>query len=77
MLDRAIEGTVVMSMELEQMFNNFLEGRVPTMWETWAYPSLKTLYNWFDDLLERVAFMRGWCHDGPRKSYWISGMFFP
>lgn len=51
MLDRAIEGTVVMSMELEQMFNNFLDGKVPSMWITWAYPSLKPLNSWFDDLV--------------------------
>lgn len=77
MLDRAIEGTVVMSMELEQMFNNFLDGKVPSMWITWAYPSLKPLNSWFDDLIDRIHFMRGWCHDGPRKSYWIPALFFP
>jgi len=28
-LDKAIEGTVVMSMDLERMFNNFLNNKVP------------------------------------------------
>jgi len=77
MLDKAIEGTVVMSLDLELMFNDFLLGNVPSGWVKWAYPSLKPLHSWFNDLIERVSFMRGWCHDGPRKSYWISAMFFP
>lgn len=77
MLDKAIEGTVVMSMDLEEMFNDFLAGKVPTMWVKWAYPSLKPLFSWFDDLLTRVIFMRAWCIEGPRKSYWLSAMFFP
>lgn len=76
-LDKAIEGTVVMSMELEQMYFDFLDGKVPNMWEKWAYPSLKPLASWYDDLLKRIDFMRGWCHDGPCKSYWIPGLFFP
>ena len=29
-LGKAIEGTVVMSMELERMFNNFLNNKVPS-----------------------------------------------
>jgi len=28
-LDKAIQGTVVMSMELEMMFNDFLNNKVP------------------------------------------------
>ncbi len=32
-LDKAILGTVVMSMELEQMFNNFINNKVPVLWE--------------------------------------------
>ena len=28
-LDKAIQGTVVMSMDLESMFNNFLNNKVP------------------------------------------------
>ena len=50
-LDKAIEGTVVMSMELEMMFNSFLNNKVPALWEKVAYPSLKPLSSWVIDLI--------------------------
>lgn len=50
-LDKAIEGTVVMSMELEMMFNNFLNNKVPSMWEKVGYPSLKPLSSWVNDFI--------------------------
>lgn len=77
LLDKAIEGTVVMSLDLELMFFNFLDGKVPDMWVKWAYPSLKPLNSWFDDLLERITFMRDWVTNGSPKCYWISSFFFP
>jgi len=76
-LDKAIEGTVVMSQALEQMMNDFLDGKVPAMWVNWAYPSLKPLASWFDDFLERIIFMRAWIEEGMPMSYWIPGFFFP
>lgn len=76
-LDLAIEGTVVMSLDLEIMFNNFIDGKVPTKWVTCAYPSLKPLNSWVADLLERVRFMRDWVEKGPPSSFWIPGFFFP
>lgn len=66
-----------MSQALEQMMNDFLDGKVPGMWVNWAYPSLKPLNSWFDDFLERVIFMRGWLEEGMPMSYWIPGFFFP
>jgi dynein heavy chain len=77
MLDKAIEGTVVMSMELELMFNSFLAGKVPASWVKWAYPSLKPLNSWMSDLIERVTFMRNWVEKGPPMTFWIPGFFFP
>jgi dynein heavy chain len=50
-LDKAIEGTVVMSMELEMMFNSFMNNKVPLGWEKVAYPSLKPLSSWVNDLI--------------------------
>jgi dynein heavy chain len=77
MLDQAIEGTVVMSLELETMYNNFLDGKVPASWVKWAYPSLKPLNSWIEDLIARVVFMRSWVEKGPPSAYWIPGFFFP
>jgi dynein heavy chain len=77
MLDKAIEGTVVMSLELEVMFNAFLDGKCPPLWVQWAYPSLKPLNSWFSDLIERVTCMRNWVEKGPPLTYWVPGFFFP
>lgn len=52
-------------------------GKVPSAWAKIAYPSLKPLSSWFDDLILRVKFMHRWLTEGPPKSYWISGLYFP
>lgn len=39
-----------MSIELEKMFNSFLDAKVPENWENVAYPSLKPLGSWVTDL---------------------------
>jgi len=76
-LGKAIEGTVVMSMELEHMFNNFLNNRVPILWEKVGYPSLKPLHSWVNDLIARVEFIASWLYQGPPKTYWLPAFFFP
>mmetsp|Transcript_44767 Transcript_44767/g.87731 ORF Transcript_44767/g.87731 Transcript_44767/m.87731 type:complete len:3997 (-) Transcript_44767:184-12174(-) len=76
-LQKALKGLVVMSAELEAMFNAFLFNQVPTMWEAAAYPSLKPLASWFTDLIERLTFMDNWIRNSNPTCYWISGFFFP
>lgn len=49
-LIKAISGTVVMSMDLELMFNKFIDAKVPDNWVKFAYPCLKPLASWFKDL---------------------------
>ena len=76
-LQKAIKGLVVMSSELEAMFNAFIFKQVPAGWEAAAYPSLKPLGSWFDDLVERLRFLDTWIREGPPVCFWISGFFFP
>lgn len=56
-LKKAIKGLVVMSQELEFMYNSFLTNKVPMNWQKVAYPSLKPLSSWIKDFLERVTFI--------------------
>lgn len=76
-LDKAIQGTVVMSAELEAMMGKILDDRVPLPWETAAYPSLKPLASWVVDLIARVNFLSGWLYEGPPASFWAPAFFFP
>jgi len=59
-LDSAIQGLVLMSEELDLMYGCFLKNQVPKNWVDFAYPSLKPLGSWFDDLILRVEFMKNW-----------------
>ncbi|XP_059155726.1 dynein axonemal heavy chain 6-like isoform X2 [Physella acuta] len=76
-LQKAIKGFVVMSEELERVYNAFLNNQVPGLWATAAYPSLKPLGSWVKDLVLRCAFINNWIVHGLPKSYWLSGFFFP
>jgi len=77
MLGKAIKGVVLMGADLEQMYNSFLEQKVPGNWVKVAYPCLKPLNSWVVDFIERIDFMVGWLQKGPPPSFWISCFFFP
>eukprot|EP00960_Hanusia_phi_P050219 760078-Hanusia_phi.AAC.2 len=76
-LRRAIKGLVVMSSDLDSMFQAFQFQRVPANWNSVSYLSLKPLGSWFKDLIERVEFMQKWIERGPPESFWMSAFFFP
>jgi len=76
-LVKAIQGFIVMSEELDNMYNALTNGVVPPNWEKVAYPSLKPFATWFIDLIERVKFMGGWLTKGEPSCFWMSGFFFP
>ncbi len=76
-LQRAIKGEVVMSSELEVMYNAFIFQKVPPVWEEAGYPCLKPLPSWTEDFFARLDFMWRWLEQGPRPAYWLSGFFFP
>ncbi|KAB5518561.1 hypothetical protein PHYPO_G00167460 [Pangasianodon hypophthalmus] len=76
-LQKAIAGLVVMSEEMERIYNSFLNNQVPEYWASAAYPSLKPLGSWVRDLALRTAFIDSWITRGQPKSFWISGFFFP
>lgn len=77
LLDKAIEGTVVMSAELEGMASKFLDNRVPEAWVKVGYPSLKPLSSWTADLIKRIEFISSWLYEGAPKTYWVPAFFFP
>jgi dynein heavy chain len=75
-LNKAIEGLVLFSVDLEKVYDRIFDNRVPDLWHTVGYPSLKLLGSWFLDYLERIKFLDSWIEHGHPANYWISGFFF-
>uniref|UniRef100_A0A8C3P4G2 Dynein axonemal heavy chain 2 n=1 Tax=Chrysemys picta bellii TaxID=8478 RepID=A0A8C3P4G2_CHRPI len=76
-LERGIQGLVVMSTTLEEIFNCIFDARVPPMWER-AYPSQKPLAAWTRDLGQRVEQFARWAETAhPPVLFWLSGFTFP
>lgn len=75
-VDKAIDGFLVMSSDLEDVYNCVFDNRVPDVWHKVAYPSLKPLGSWINDFVERLAFMQKWIDNGSPPTFWVSGFFF-
>jgi len=74
---KALVGQMVMSEELDKLGTAMHNQGVPEMWAAKAYPSMKPLASWDNDLLERLDFLNVWIDGGTPMHYWISGFFFP
>ncbi|XP_037045747.1 dynein heavy chain 2, axonemal [Bradysia coprophila] len=76
-LQKGINGFVVMTDELDEMFYSMLIGQVPHVWKK-AYKSLKKLGSWTRDLLHRVEHFSKWAQTGhPPKIFWLAAFTFP
>ena len=69
-----LQGLVVMSGDLEDVFNNMLVGKVPAVWSAKSYPSLKPLGSYVTDLLERWGMTISWLTDSLTHSltHWLT-----
>ncbi|KAK2155716.1 hypothetical protein LSH36_233g08055 [Paralvinella palmiformis] len=76
-LEKGIQGLVVMSTDLEEVFQCIYDARVPPSWEK-VYPSLKPLGSWTRDLSARLDQFEKWASTAhPPMVFWLSGFSFP
>ncbi|KAL8578353.1 Dynein heavy chain 2, axonemal [Nucella lapillus] len=76
-LEKGIQGLVVMTLELENIFTCIYDGRVPPAWEK-AYSSMKPLAAWTRDLVHRVEQLAKWAQTAhPPTIFWMSAFTFP
>ncbi|XP_063098618.1 dynein axonemal heavy chain 2 isoform X3 [Cavia porcellus] len=76
-LEKGIQGLIVMSTSLEEIFNCIFDAHVPPLWGK-AYPSQKPLASWTRDLALRVEQFELWASRArPPVIFWLSGFTFP
>lgn len=76
-LKKGIKGLVVMSTELEEIFNSMSENKVPSTWLS-TYNSLKPLGSWSIDLIQRIEHFELWAKTAqPPGFFWLSAFTFP
>jgi len=77
-LDAGLRGALNMSDDMEALAAAMFINVQPDAWVKWAYPSLKDLPGWFDDLLLRIEQLTNYSDEmiAP-NSLWISGLFNP
>ncbi|KAL0267127.1 UNVERIFIED_CONTAM: hypothetical protein PYX00_009482 [Menopon gallinae] len=76
-LQKGIQGLVLMSPELEDIFICIYEGRVPSVWLK-DYHSLKLLGSWTRDLGLRIEHFSVWADTvRPPTLFWLAAFTFP
>ncbi|GAB5364245.1 hypothetical protein AAMO2058_000953100 [Amorphochlora amoebiformis] len=75
-LQDGIRGLIVISSELETVFESLMRNKVPSTWKK-GYYSLKPLSSWMTDLNDRIKQLQTWSETGPPRVFWLSGFTFP
>ena len=78
-LDLGFRGDLTMTEAMEDLASSLTLDRVPKVWVTLAYPSLRPLSLWLQDLQSRLTQVNDWSgnpSDTPIVT-WISGLFNP
>jgi len=73
-----LSGDLQMSDEMENTMNSLYDNKVPGTWVKRAYPSMRPLAGWVDNLRDRVKQLGDWAGELViPKVVWICGFFNP
>ncbi|CAB0007849.1 unnamed protein product [Nesidiocoris tenuis] len=76
-LQKGIKGFMVMTPDLENIFECLYEGKIPNPWLK-AYPSMLSLGSWSRDLIHRVDHFSRWANTLTAPlAFWLSAFTFP
>ena len=74
---RGIDGQSLVTDEISSVLESIKADEVPECWLEAAYPTLDSLPDFVDDLVERTKFLRSWQTEGPPKQYCLTALFEP
>ena len=75
-LKLAIDGTIIMSAQLQEALDALYDARVPVQWVKISWQS-STLGLWYSEMLSRIAQFHSWAFEGRPLVFWLSGFFNP
>ena len=78
-LDLGFRGDLTMSEHMEELATALFLDRVPSRWESLAYPSMRALGSWLSDLQLRIAQILEWSASPGETPVvtWLPGLFNP
>uniref|UniRef100_A0A336MB49 CSON013031 protein n=1 Tax=Culicoides sonorensis TaxID=179676 RepID=A0A336MB49_CULSO len=72
----AIEGSIIMNIQLQDCLHTIFDARVPIIWQKISWES-SSIGFWFTELLERNNQFKKWCFEGRPNMFWMAGFFNP
>lgn len=76
-LCKALEGTLDLTVEMEEMSDDVLEGRIPALWKLYSYPSSKSFASYVRDLGQRIDFFHNRKRNRTPYAFWFAAFFHP
>ncbi|XP_059095302.1 dynein axonemal heavy chain 3-like [Tigriopus californicus] len=65
LVEQALTGEILMSVDIERVFESLIRDHIPNQWLQVSYPSLRSLNGYMKDLQDRIGFFRDWIAQGP------------
>ena len=75
-LKKSLKGEIVMTTQMDEIYNRLHENRVPLSWRQ-AYPSVKPFGVWLRDLKDRVSFFSLWVKQGQPSPFLLPAFTSP